>query len=364
MSDTISPLAKQKLVLALLAQSPKHSRKHDQLRDCLFHIPHYIVRLYARTMTPETSQIRCALKHKCPKCMDPINVVAARRADFRSILKAARKLGGGENGEYSKVWVLSGLLPRRLTGSRLSRILRRSDSGCIPAITGEWAAESVCGRFTAIIDCNSPKPSAAFVFNSLVFGAPETDLDVKRLAKLGISVYPMHGKLGTAWQLYLEWWSMAQVTNCGPEQIVEWMTQRGRQFEAIGVLRGTRVLERAEHLEKLHTTMGNSSRIGFYTRLEQIDPVIARIAFNLPLQASNLRNRPLESKEFDRIMALVKTQTRGILTPEMSATDLPAEELMSAEELRARLNEILRILKDREKDSTSNRAVKLPDKIQ
>jgi len=340
MSDGITPLNKQKLVLAILAQNDKLARKHSQFRDCLHHVPHYIARLYSRTMSPETSQIRCALRYKCPKCMDPINVVAARRKDFPSILRAARKLGGGKDGERSRVWLLAGLLPRRLSGYQLSRILGRKDRGCIPAMTGEWAGESVCGWFTAIVYSNSRKPSAAFVFNSLVFASPEADLDEDRLRKMGIDVYPMHGKLGTAWQLYLEWWSTAQITNCHPEQIVEWMTHRSRQFEAIGALRGVRMSDREEHLDKLHTTMGNSTRIGFWTRLEEAEQVIARIASSLPLNASNMTNRVLTEEERLSIMVKVKSQVQHVLDPAMTLDDLGLDRPMTALELRGRLDEI------------------------
>jgi len=370
MSDAISPLAKQKLILALLAQSPDHARKHSQFRDCLHHIHHYISRLYSRTKTPETTHIRCALKTKCPKCMDPINVTAARRMDFRTILKTARKLGGGETGEHCKVWVLSGQLPHRLSGRDLGRILGRKDRGASPAMTGAWAGESVCGPFRAIVYSNSPKESAAFVFNSLVFGAPEAELDEERLTKMGIAVTRFHGKLGAAWQLYLERWATAQITQSMPEQIVEWMTRRGRQFEAIGALRGVRVREREEHLDKLHETMGESTRIGFFTRLEQADSVITRIALNLPLMASNLLNRPISSEEYERIMAMVKPQVRTALTPPIDPSELQDYAPMSPGELRQRLEELrvqqermLQMLADKERDSTSNRVVGIPGKV-
>jgi hypothetical protein len=365
MSDTISPLAKQKLILALLAQSPKHSRKHDQLRDCLFYIPHYVCRLPAMTRQPETSQIRCGLKYRCPKCMDPINVVAARRKDFLTILKAVRKLGGGEHAENVKVWLLSGVFDKRFRGYKLAQLLSRKDSRHTPAILGRWGAEAVCAVFRAIINSNSPKPRAAFVFNSLVFGSPETELDVERLQKLGFEVFPYHRKLGTAWQLYLEWWATAQVGNQDPEAIVEWMSSRGRTFEALGALRGVKARERTEHLDALHASVGSSTRLGFWSRLEQAAEVLKRIEHDLPLNASNLLNRVLTREERLSIMAKVKSQVEQVLTPEMTLADLALDRPMTDLELRGRLDEIaeqnrklLKLLQGED-----DRVVKPPDKI-
>ena len=175
----------------------------------------------------------------------------------------------------------------------------------------------------------------------------------------------MHGKLGTAWQLYLEWWSTAQIANCHPEQIVEWMTHRSRQFEAIGALRGVRIADHEEHLDKLHATMGDSARIGFWIRLEQAATVIARIAANLPLTASNMTDQVLTEEERLSIMAKVKSQVESVLEPAMTLDDLGLDRPMTDLELRGRLDEIreqnrklLKLL-----EGEDDRVVRPPDKI-
>lgn len=360
-------LAKQKLILALLSIDPLLERKRSQLFDCLHHISHYVGHLYSATMTTETSQIRCALKYRCPKCMDPINIKAARRKDYSTILKAVRRLGGGEQGERAKVWLISGKFSERFTGVRLSRLLKRKDNRCHPAIMGAWGGEAVAVRFRAIVYSNSPKPSAAFVFNSLVFGAPETELDVSRLEALGLTVEPLHGRLGTAWQLYLERWAKAQIESQSPEEIVEWMTSRARTFEVLGELRGVRARERQEHLDKLHRTMGKVGRIGFWHRMERSEPVLKRIEQDLPLNASNLLNRAITSREREEIMARIKPQVRSVLTPEATPDDMPLQERpMSPAELRARLDSIYeeqrKILKALNGDP-DNRVTPPPDKV-
>lgn len=335
-----SALAKQKLILSLLAADPALARRYVQFRDCLHHIPHYVCRLPAMTRQPETSQIRCGLKYRCPKCMDPINVVAARRKDFSAILRTVRKLGGGEQGE--RVWLLSGVFERRFSGQRLSKILGRTDHRHHPAIRGAWGGEAVCAHFKAIVSSNSPKVGAPFVFNSLVFGAPGTTLDAERMQKLGFAVFPHHGKLGSAWQLYLEWWATAQISNQPPEAIVRWMRDRRRTFDALGALRGVKAAERAERLAKLHKSVGVSARLGFWSRLERVAEVLARIEHDLPLNASNLLNRVLSREERLSIMAKVKSQVASVLEPEMSLADLglALDRPMTDLELRGRLDEI------------------------
>lgn len=371
MSTSDHVLAKQKLILAILAADPTLIHKSFQFRDCLHHIPHYISRLYSRTKTPETSRIRCALRHKCPKCMDPINIESVRRPDFRILAKAARYLGGGELGEDCKVWLLSARLPRPFSGNQLSRLMNRSDSRHRPAMAGEWAGEmsnvaSFAGRFMAIVDSNSHKSGALFVFNSLVFSVPEGELDESRLQSLGITVDRFHRRLGAAWQTYLQRWAKAQITECDPTELVHWMTSRIRIFETLGALRGVKSRAQAEHLAKLHESSGKSVRIGFFHRMEQAPEVIDRIDRSLPLNASNLLNQVLSASERACIMSLVKPQVNSVLTPPMDANDLPIESSMTPNELRARLDElreqqerILRALTD-DKDSTATRVVNIP----
>jgi hypothetical protein len=348
---TDSTLAKQKVILALLAADPAQSRRHSQFRDCLHHIPHYVSVLFSRTKAPETYQIRCGLKHKCPKCMDFSHVEAARRPDFRFLLRAAKALGGGDRGEDCKVWLLSGEFNRKVTAKHISTLLGRNDRKYRAALSGRWGGEFSSFRlqcpgtpFRAIIDSNGRKRRTAFVFNGLVFGAPESELDEQRLADMGLEVSKFHGKLGLGWTTYLRRWTTARITDADATEIVQWMTGRGRTFESIGALRGVRAREQASHLEQLHRTSGKSARIGFFHRMEQAPEVIDRINHSLPLNASNLLNHTLSESDRNRIMSLVRPQVNSVLTPPMDPAEMPASMPMPADELRARLDELRALL--------------------
>jgi len=311
-------LAKHRAILEILANRPDLERKYYQFRNCLHHISYYISLLYSRNQDTQTLHLRCPLKHRCPKCMDVENIKAARKLDFRTILKAAQSLGAGERGEGSRVWWLRWESSRRRDGKTLSKALSRADKRYRPLMSGAWGGELV-RTFRAITESNGPKGGTSFVFNSLVLGAPDAELDEdglnKRLPNLLIRRF--HGHLELGWITYLQSWSNTQLTHSTPDAIVEWMTSKSRMFESLGALRGVRSQETTEYTTKLHSVMGKAAQLGFFDRLSLAEEVLARIEYNLPLVASNLLDRVLSDSDLRRIMSMVKPQVRTALNPPM-----------------------------------------------
>ena len=318
MSDTISPLAKHKAILELLAERPELKRKHDQFRNCLHHISYFIAVLYSLNQATQALRIRCPLKHRCPKCMDASNIHIARKLDYLTILKAARSLGAGEKGQGARIWLLQWESSRQDDGKRLSYALSRSDRRYRALMLGRWGGELV-RSFRAIVDSNGPKVRTPIVFNSLIFAAPGAELDEGSLEMRfpGMLIQGHQGLLELRWITYLQRWANLQLDQSSPATIVQWMASKSRMFESLGELRGVRARETAEYTTKLHDTMGDVAQLGFFDRLARAEEVIAHIDYNLPLVASNLLDRALTSNEAKSIMAKVKPQIRTVLNPPM-----------------------------------------------
>jgi hypothetical protein len=263
---------KLRRIRKLLAEIPEPDRHlYDttdfRLRDC-----HYCYSRYAATREARRNgmagktKFRCPLHHRCPSCLSPWRIKAARRQDYIASAKALEPLC--ERGR-PVCYVLSGTCDKPLTrpGRTLESIMHKTaiddlDWGaeitCLPTLSDKFRRRGRRGAFTPVLPTgeNAPPLSASHPqseslklhgINILVVIRPDLTpqgtLSNRRpdFSCLGAGVKVEHrSTFAEGWELHLE--RIAEtIERAADADVVAWMCARGhRSFRGIHALKGAR----------------------------------------------------------------------------------------------------------------------------
>ena len=233
-------------------------RKYSLLYDCQYgFLKRAVTREPGRRGKAGMVTFRCALFHRCPSCMNPWRILAARRSDYVAAFEAIKHLVERNTLEC---YVLAGVADRPITLKRLERKIR-----AVGIAGGDWGAELAFmedGKRPQFRQVSTtwenwghptgthpgPIPPNPCLINALVvirpilapkgaiLGRPAPDFHSLG-AKVTIERY---SRLAPAWESYLG--NVARVLEAAPaEDIVSWMFDNHyRTFRGLGALKGAK----------------------------------------------------------------------------------------------------------------------------
>src|ERR1035437_5994331 len=257
----------------LLAEIPEpdshpYDTKDIRLRDCQYGYSRFAAtREAGRNGTAGKTKFRCPLHPRCPSCLSPLRIKAARKRDYMASVKAVEPLF--ERGRL-ECYVLSGTCDKPLTrpGRTLDSIMHKAeiddlDWGAeitnlpIPSDKFRWVTRS--GAFTPVPPTGESAPSFSasnppsqspklHSINFLVAIRPhstsQSTLSNRRspdFSRLGAGVkVEYRPTFAEGWGLHLE--HVAEtIEQAADADVVTWMFARGhRSFRGIHALRGAR----------------------------------------------------------------------------------------------------------------------------
>ncbi len=359
---------KLRRIRKLLAEIPEPDRhpydtKDIRLRDCQYGYSRYAAtREAGRNGRAGKNKLRCPLRPRCPSCLSPCRIKAARKGDYIASVKAVETLS--ERGRLD-CYVLSGTCDKPLTRPErtLDSIMHKAeiddlDWGAeiahLPTLSDKLRRPRRLGAFTPVLPTGENAPflsdshprSESLTLHSINILVvvrpdltPQGTLSGRRpdFSRMGTSVkVEYRPTFAEAWEVHLE--RIAEtIERAADADVVTWMSARGhRSFRGIHALKGARHRYDSQvKADRRNKGILSSLRVTVFDERERHESVEERAEQKLREKLPKLKDcsvgqfmsqvKPLIRESTDRADSVLEDED---LTPEQRAANAAEIETM------------------------------------